>query len=136
MKVCLFLCHSMSPFSRKKVYGGERILLHNGGEPYALKGASTVRRGGHAKTCKGCAVPTLQFVERQYWLRSCASPRCFRANLVKGGRMQLRHTRIHIHQLQPTTKSPSQGSEITPAVSGDLKLLSNEQVENVTFHRI
>ncbi len=40
------------------------VLLHNGGEPYALKGASTVRRGVHAKTCKGCAVPTLQFVAR------------------------------------------------------------------------
>jgi len=65
------------------------VLLHNGGEPYALKGASTVRRGVHAKTCKGCAVPTLQFVARKHWLWSYASPRRFRADCVKiGGIME------------------------------------------------
>ena len=59
------------------------VLLHNGGEPYALKGASTVRRGVHAKTCKGCAVPTLQFVARKIWRRRGVSPRRCRAHRLQ-----------------------------------------------------
>src|SRR6266404_417405 len=34
MKSCLFLCNSMSPFSRKKVYGGE---LNKGESLHALR---------------------------------------------------------------------------------------------------
>src|SRR5882724_116660 len=40
MKGCLFLCNSMSPFSRKKVYGGETAI----GTAITLWQASKVRR--------------------------------------------------------------------------------------------
>src|SRR5712664_2632094 len=49
MKRCLFLCNSMSPFSRKKVYGGEsyvNVLRVYPDDEEAYQAASTLYHNG------------------------------------------------------------------------------------------